>query len=69
MIEDPKVKHLARVLALAYGIGHLRLGEIPKTVVELWKHGHDGLNWRLFVPLAEEIVAMVRDDASSQSLL
>lgn len=55
-----QVRNLATVLVLFYWIGHKRLGDIPQTMNDLWKHGHDGLNWQRFAPIARVILATVR---------
>ena len=52
----PKTRLVASLFAVAYWLGHQRKTDIPSTVDATMGLGHDGLNWQLFVPLAEDLL-------------
>jgi hypothetical protein len=49
---------LASALVLIYQVAKRDAG-VPQTTQDLWKHGHDGLNWQLFVPLARDLLSLL----------
>ena len=63
MSEEGKIALIARMLVVAYSLGHIRkVVEIPTTVVTMMSKGHDGLNWEVFVPLAKDILDIINSN-------
>lgn len=57
MAEEPKAVLLARLFVVAYNLGYMRKGDgIPTNISDMMSKGHDGLNWQLFLPLAQDFL-------------
>lgn len=60
--DSPKIRLIARMLVVAYWLGNQKRGEIPANVSDMGAKGHDGLNWQLFMPLAEDLFKEIVKD-------
>jgi hypothetical protein len=63
MSEEGKAALIARMLVVSYSLGNSNnVKPIPTTLDGMMSHGHDGLNWQKFLPLAKDILKTIGPD-------